>query len=55
VLGFNNINGFQFSDTPDVNGTFDSRALTPAADQFFFVGFFWTISDDKSSNQLDSL
>jgi len=55
VLGFNNINGFQFSDTPDANGTFDRRALTPAADQFFFVGFFWTISDDKSSNQLDSL
>ena len=55
VLGFNNINGFQFSDTPDANGTFDRRALTPAADQFFFVGFFWTISDDRSSNQLDSL
>ena len=55
VLGFNNINGYQYSNTPDSNGTFDRRALTPAADQFFFVGFFWTISDDKNSNQLDSL
>ncbi|WP_299215480.1 TonB-dependent receptor [uncultured Dokdonia sp.] len=55
VLGFNNVNGFQYSNTPNTNGTFERRALTPAADQFFFVGFFWTISDDKNSNQLDNL
>jgi len=55
VLGFNNVNGFQYSNTPNVNGTFDRRALNPAADQFFFVGFFWTISDDNNSNQLDNL
>ncbi len=55
ILGFNNVNGFQYSDTPNVNGIFDRRAITPAADQFFFVGFFWTISDDKNSNQLDNL
>ena len=55
ILGFNNINGYQYSNTPNGNGNFDRRALLPAADQFFFVGFFWTISDDKSSNQLDNL
>lgn len=55
VLGFNNINGYQYSNTPDMNGQFNRRALRPAADQFFFVGFFWTISDDKTSNQLDNL
>ncbi|MFT5891447.1 MAG: hypothetical protein ACI9Y7_001551, partial [Dokdonia sp.] len=55
VLGFNNVNGFQYSTTPNAGGTFDRRALTPAADQFFFVGFFWTISDDNNSNQLDNL
>lgn len=55
VLGFNNVNGFQYSNTPNAGGTFDRRALTPAADQFFFVGFFWTISDDNNSNQLDNL
>lgn len=55
VLGFNNINGFQYSNTPDMDGVFNRQALTPAADQFFFVGFFWTISDDKTSNQLDNL
>jgi len=55
VLGFSNINGYQYSRTPDVNGNFDRRALLPAADQFFFVGFFWTISEDGRDNQLDKL
>jgi outer membrane receptor for ferrienterochelin and colicin len=55
VLGFANINGYQYSRSPDANGHFDRRALLPAADQFFFVGFFWTISDDGSDNQLDKL
>ena len=55
VLGFENVNGYQYSRTPDTNGYFDRRALLPAADQFFFVGFFWTISDDGVENQLDNL
>ncbi len=55
VLGFRNINGYQYANTPDLNGNFNRRALQPAADQFFFVGFFWTISEDKKSNQLDNL
>ncbi|WP_040279810.1 TonB-dependent receptor [Psychroserpens damuponensis] len=55
ALGFKNINGYQYANTPDVNGNFASRSLRPAADQFFFVGFFWTISEDGSDNQLDNL
>ena len=55
VLGFNNINGYQYANTPDMNGNFSRRALTPAADQFFFVGFFWTISENGKDNQLDNL
>lgn len=55
VLGFNNINGYQYANTPDINGQFDKRALKPAADQFFFVGFFWTISEDGKDNQLNNL
>ncbi|WP_339917762.1 TonB-dependent receptor [Yeosuana marina] len=55
VLGFKNINGYQYADAPSIDGSFSRRALQPAADQFFFVGFFWTISDDKKSNQLDNL
>ncbi len=55
ALGFKNINGYQYANTADVNGSFSRRALRPAADQFFFVGFFWTISDKGTDNQLDNL
>jgi len=55
VTGFKNVNGYQYANTPDINGNFASRALKPAADQFFFIGFFWTISEDNTSNQLDKL
>ena len=55
VLGFRNINNYQYANTPDANGVFNRKALRPAQDQFFFVGFFWTISEDKTSNQLDNL
>lgn len=55
VFGFKNINGYQYADTPDINGNFARRVLRHAADQFFFVGFFWTISEDDKDNQLDNL
>ncbi|WP_299128440.1 TonB-dependent receptor [uncultured Winogradskyella sp.] len=55
VLGFKNINGYQYSNTPNVNGQFDRMAFRPATDQFFFVGFFWTISENGTDNQLDNL
>ncbi len=55
VLGFDNIFNYQYSNTPNINGSFDRRAIKPAADRFFIVGFFWTISDDKKDNQLDNL
>ncbi len=55
LLGFNNVNGYQYANQPNANGQFDRRALLPAADQFFFVGFFWTISDNGTDNQLNNL
>ncbi|MBR9845671.1 MAG: TonB-dependent receptor [Algicola sp.] len=55
IFAFKNINGYQYANTPDANGNFARRALQPAADQFFFVGFFWTISEDGTDNQLDNL
>ena len=55
VFAFKNVNGYQYSNIPDANGNFARRELLPAADQFFFVGFFWTISDDGRDNQLDNL
>ena len=55
VLGFQNVTGYQYSNTPDANGVFNRRELQPSADSFFFVGFFWTISEDGRENQLDNL
>ncbi|RZJ29906.1 MAG: TonB-dependent receptor, partial [Flavobacterium sp.] len=55
VLGNQNVFGYEYSDSQNANGQFDRRAIRPTADRFFFVGFFWTISDDKKSNQLDNL
>ena len=53
VMGRDNIFGYQYSNTPDVQGQFDRRAIGQAADRFIFVGFFWTIGG--SDNQLDNL
>ncbi len=55
ALGINNINNYQYTNAPNVDGLFERRAIRPAADSFFFVGFFWTLSDDNKSNQLDNL
>ena len=55
LLGTNNISNYQYASTPNADGVFDRRAITPPADSFFFVGFFWTISTDGKSNQLDNL
>jgi outer membrane receptor for ferrienterochelin and colicin len=55
ILGTENVFGYQYANTPDVNGDFQRRAIGQPADRFFFIGFFWTISDDKKSNQLDNL
>lgn len=55
VLGTKNVFGYNYANQPDVNGMFAREAIVPNADQFFFVGFFWTISDDRKSNQLDNL
>lgn len=55
VLSFNNISNYQYANAPDNNGFYNRRAITPPADSFFFVGFFWTISKNQKSNQLDNL
>ncbi len=55
VLGTQNVFGYEYANTPDSNGVYKSRSITPTADRFFFVGFFWTISKDKKTNQLDNL
>ena len=55
VADFKNVNGYQYTDAPNMNGIFNRREIRPTADAFFFVGFFWTISDDNNKNQLDNL
>ncbi|UOK41184.1 MULTISPECIES: TonB-dependent receptor [Flavobacterium] len=55
VLGRDNIFGYDYALSPDSNGVYQRQAITQPADRFFFIGFFWTISKDKSKNQLDNL
>ncbi|WP_445457873.1 TonB-dependent receptor [Flavobacterium sp. HNIBRBA15423] len=55
VLNANNIFGYQYATNQDINGQFQRQAITQPANQFFFVGFFWTISDNKKTNNLDNL
>ncbi len=55
VLGRNNVFNYEYSKMANKNGIFERRAIAPAADRFFFVGFFWTLSKDKTSNQLENL
>lgn len=55
ILRTKNVFGYDYKNTPNTNSNFDRQAIVPNADSFFFVGFFWTISDDKKSNQLDNL
>jgi len=55
VLGTQNVFGYNYKNTPNSVGTFNRQAMIPSADSFFFVGFFWTISDNKKDNQLNNL
>jgi len=55
VLGAKNVYGYDYANTLNDHGTFDRKAVVPTAERFFFVGFFWTISQDKKSNQLKNL
>ncbi|WP_282079469.1 TonB-dependent receptor [Aquimarina algiphila] len=55
VLGTDNIFNYQYANNPNANGNFSRRAIRQNADRFFIVGFFWTISDNKTDNQLDNL
>jgi len=55
VLGVNNIYGYEFASTPDTNGVFAGRAITPPAKRFVFIGVFITLSKNKGINQLPNL
>lgn len=55
ILGRDNVFGYQYANSPDLNGVYQRQAIGQPADRFFFVGFFWTISSDKKKNQLENL
>ncbi|MFY7742503.1 MAG: TonB-dependent receptor [Flavobacterium sp.] len=55
IIGTDNVFGYQYANSPDMNGQFQRRAIGQPADRFFFVGFFWTISENKKTNQLENL
>ncbi|MFE3870346.1 TonB-dependent receptor domain-containing protein [Flavobacterium sp. ZS1P70] len=55
ILGSQNVFGYDYAKNPDATGVYNRAAITPTADRFFFVGFFWTISNDKKENQLKNL
>lgn len=55
VLGSDNVFGYTYANSPDANGVYARQAITQPASRFFFVGFFWTISNNKKTNQLENL
>ncbi|CAM3662861.1 TonB-dependent receptor [Flavobacterium gelidilacus] len=55
AIGTNNVFGYNYANSPDLNGQFQRQAITQPANRFIFVGFFWTISDNKKTNNLDNL
>ena len=55
VLGTQNIFNYRYKNQPESNGIYDRQAMVPNANRFFFIGFFWSISDDKKTNQLNNL
>lgn len=55
LLGTQNVFGYEYANLPDANGIYNRRTIQPTADRFFFIGFFWTISDNKKESQLNNL
>lgn len=55
VTGSDNVFGYTYAVNPGTDGLYPRQAITQPANRFFFIGFFWTISDDKTKNQLDNL
>lgn len=55
ILGRDNIFGYNYANNPDSNGNYARQTINQPASRFFFIGFFWTISNDKKSNQLNNL
>jgi len=55
ATNFKNNYGYEYANKKDIQGIYPSRLVTPNDDQFFFVGFFITMSKNKLNNQLNNL
>jgi hypothetical protein len=55
VTGHQNIFGYQYAQTPNEQGRFESLPLVQGAPRFLFLGIFFTISKDKNANNLNNL
>ncbi len=55
LTGFKNDFGYEYGSARNENGLYPGRLIRPNDDRFFFAGFFWTISRNKSKNQLNNL
>lgn len=55
IAGTDNVFGYQYANTPDMDGIYQRKAIGQPAERFVFLGFFWTISADKNKNQLNNL
>jgi hypothetical protein len=53
--GYNNVFGYEYSDTPGTSGVYNGRAIRQPAPRFLFLGIFITLSREKSFNQLPTL
>ncbi len=55
VLGIKNEFGYEYKNELNADDVFEGRAINASSKRSFFLGFFWTISDNKMDNQLDKL
>lgn len=55
VPGFKNEFGYTYAQQPDDVGVYQGNPILPAADRFFFIGCFITLSKKGEMNQLDKI
>lgn len=55
LTGRDNIFGYEYSNTLNEYGQYNSRAIRQPAPRFFFLGIFITLSKNKNMNQLLTL
>ncbi|WP_268033102.1 TonB-dependent receptor [Algoriphagus sp. PAP.12] len=55
VLGRENVFGYQYAQTPNASGVYESLPSGQAAPRFLLLGVFLTLSKDKTANNLNNL